>query len=392
MTRTLVFAAVLALLTWWLHRRLVRATALPRPWSLAADSVLAALWVLAAIGVGSGELFDPSWARGLAFAGWVWLGIAFYIALGLLVLYAVSGSARLVRRARMMRGAGQSEPRPTLEGSPLGARTTRIATAAIVVVAVGVGAYGVVDAARPRVVAVQVPLANLPAEFDGMRVAMISDVHVGPSRGAAFTQRVVDLVNEQKPDLIVIVGDLIDGTIEKVAPDLDPLAQLSAPLGVYGVSGNHEFYADDGGRWLDVWGTLGIEPLRNERVSIARGGASIQLAGIQDYSSPAPYEPDLPAALAGRDPESFVLLLAHEPRQASQASDLGVDLQLSGHTHGGQMWPINYLVTLQQPSLMGLDRVGNTTLYTTRGAGTWGPPMRVGAPPEVTILELARQR
>lgn len=384
MTRTLVFAVVLALLTWWLHRRLVRATALPRPWSLVVDSLLVVLWLLAVVGSGSGEVFDPGWARGPAFAGWVWLGTAFYIALGLLALYGLSGSARLVRRAR------RSGEEPPVTGSPLGVRALRIATAAIVVAAVGAGTYGVIAAARPQVVAVQVPLATLPTEFDGLRVAMISDVHVGPSRGAAFTQRVVDLVNEQKPDLIVIVGDLIDGTIAKVAPDLDPLSQLSAPLGVYGVSGNHEFYADDGGRWLDVWDKLGIEPMRNERVSIERDGASIELVGIQDYSSPAPYEPDLPGALAGHDPRDFALLLAHEPRQALQASELGVDLQLSGHTHGGQMWPINYLVTLQQPSLMGLDKIGNTTLYTTRGAGAWGPPMRVGAPPEITILELTK--
>ena len=112
--------------------------------------------------------------------------------------------------------------------------------------------------------------------------------------------------------------------------------------------------------------------------------------GIHDHSAPEPYRPDLAGALAGSDPQRFRLLLAHEPRQALQASDLGVDLQLSGHTHGGQIWPIRYLVPLQQPSVEGLDRVGETTLYTTRGAGAWGPPVRVGAPPEVAILTLRR--
>jgi predicted MPP superfamily phosphohydrolase len=260
----------------------------------------------------------------------------------------------------------------------------------VAVGAIATAGYGVVEAARPRIVRVRVPLRRLPPEFVGLRVALVSDLHVGPTRGREFTARVVDLVNEQRPDLIVIAGDLIDGTVAKVAADLEPLAELVAPLGVFGVSGNHEFYADDGGRWLDVWDRLGVRTLRNERVSVNRDGASIDLVGIHDYSSPKPYEPDLDAALAGRDPSTFALLIAHEPRQALEASDLGVDLQLSGHTHGGQMWPIRYLVPVQQPSVQGLDRIGNTTLYTTRGAGAWGPPVRVGAPPEVTILTLDR--
>ena len=184
----------------------------------------------------------------------------------------------------------------------------------------------------------------------------------------------------------------MDGTVAKVAPDLAPLANLRAPDGIFGVSGNHEFYADDGGKWLDVWETLGITTLRNSRTSIQHGGDTIDVVGIHDYTSPAPYEPNLTAALAGRDPNTFALLLAHEPRQAIEASEMGIDLQLSGHTHGGQMWPLRYLVPLQQPSVQGLDRVGNTVLYTTRGAGAWGPPVRVGAPPEITVLELVRER
>ena len=261
----------------------------------------------------------------------------------------------------------------------------------MVTAALGVSAYGLVAAARPQVVHADVPLAGLPAEFEGLRVALISDLHVGPSRGRAFTQRVVDLVNAESPDLVLIAGDLVDGTVGLVGPDLTPLSQLSAPLGVFGVSGNHEFYADDGGRWLDVWDDLGIRTLRNERVMLSRGTEQIRLAGIHDYSSPSPYEPDLPAALDGGDPDSFTLLLAHQPRQALEASDLGVDLQLSGHTHGGQLWPFGFLVGLQQPQVEGLGMIGDTAIYTTRGAGAWGPPMRVGAAPEVTIVTLTQQ-
>lgn len=383
MTRLLVFAVFLALVTWWLHRRLVRATGLGRPSSVVVDVTLVVLWVLAVIGVGSGEAFDPGWARPPGWVGWVWLGAMFYLVLGLLLVALVSLLTRLFGR---LRRTGNDEQVDLSRR-----RSLRIATAVVVVGAVGAAGYGVSEAARPRIVRVRVPLKRLPAEFDGVRVALVSDLHVGPARGVDFTRRVVDLVNAEQPDLVAIAGDLVDGTVAKVSPDLQPLGDLEAPLGVFGVSGNHEFYADDGGRWLDVWDRLGIRTLRNERATITRGGATLDIAGIHDYSSPSPYEPDLPAALAGRDPSTFVVLLAHEPRQALEASDLGVDLQLSGHTHGGQMWPLRYLVPLQQPSVTGLDRIGNTVLYTTRGVGTWGPPVRVGAPPEITILELVRE-
>ncbi|PVY32456.1 metallophosphoesterase [Williamsia muralis] len=383
MTRFLVFALLLALVSYWLHRRLVRATGVARPWSIIVDILLGLLWVLAIIGVGSGELLDPSWARTPGFAGWVWLGTVFYLVLGLAVIALASLLARMVRRLRGSRSESFDSARR---------RAIRIATVGVVIAAVATTSYGVVEAARPEVVRVTAPLAALPDEFDGLRVALISDLHVGPSRGGEFTARVVETVNAERPDLVAIAGDLVDGTVEKVAGDLQPLERLSAPLGVYGVSGNHEFYADDGGRWLDVWDRLGIRTLRNEHAVVERGGASIDIIGIHDYSSPKPYEPDLSRALDGLDRERFGLLLAHEPRQAFEASDMGVDLQLSGHTHGGQMWPIRYLVPLQQPSVEGLDRVGETTLYTTRGAGAWGPPTRVGAAPEITILELVRSR
>lgn len=393
MTRLVTFGILMALVSFWLHRRLVRAPRLPRPWSFIVDGVLAVFWVLIIIGVGSGEVFDPDWARIPAFAGMVSLAVVFYLILGLMIVALGSLLYRLIRRVRRRSSPRSDELNDPEHSVDLSRRKVlRIATGVVAAGAIATVGYGVVEAARPKVVRVRVPLSRLPREFDGLRVALISDLHVGPARGRAFTQRVVDLVNEQNADLIVIAGDLVDGTVALVAPDLEPLSELSAPMGVFGVSGNHEFYADDGGRWLDVWDRLGIRTLRNERQSLKHGGAGIDIVGIHDYSSPKPYEPDLTAALAGRDAATFALLLAHEPRQAFEASDLGVDLQLSGHTHGGQMWPIRYLVPLQQPSVTGLDRIGNTVLYTTRGAGAWGPPVRVGAPPEVTVLTLVSEQ
>ncbi|OYD70498.1 metallophosphoesterase [Rhodococcus sp. OK302] len=381
MARLAVFAVVLALLTWFLHRRLVRATGMPTRWARITDALLVLLGLLTLIGMGSGELFPTSWARPVGFLGWVWLASWLYLIPGLLIIGLIAGINHLVRKR-----SGQST-----EVDPAKRRTLQLATAAVTLAAFGTAGYGVLEASNPRVTRVRVPLARLPEAFDGYRIALITDLHVGPARGVDFTRKVVDLVNAQDVDLIAIAGDLVDGTVAKVAPDLAPLADLRAPDGIFGVSGNHEFYADDGGKWLAVWDSLGVTTLRNSRSSIERGGASIDIVGIHDYTSPEPYEPNLGTALEGRNPETFALLLAHEPRQAIEASELGIDLQLSGHTHDGQMWPLRYLVPLQQPSVHGLDKIGNTVLYTTRGAGAWGPPVRVGAPPEITVLELIRE-
>lgn len=374
-----VAALFLGLVSFWFHRRLVRATAMPRPWSVLTDVALALLWALALIGVASGRMLDPSWSRIPAYIGLTWLAVVLYLVLGLAIVGIVSLAVRLVRRVR---GASSDD------AAQRHRRVLRVATAAVVVGAIAATGYGLVEAARPQVVRQQVDMARLPDGFDRVRVALITDLHVGPARSAAFTQRVVDTVNEQRPDLVVLAGDLSDGTIANVGTDLAPLAGLRAPLGVFGVSGNHEFYSDDGGAWLDQWERYGVRTLRNERVTLNRGGASIDLAGIHDYSAPEPYEPNLAAALEGRPPERFVLLAAHEPRQIFDAAGLGVDLQISGHTHGGQIWPLRYLVPLQQPSIDGVDRIGGTTLYTTHGAGAWGPPVRVGAAPEISMLEL----
>ena len=272
------------------------------------------------IGVGSGEVFPTSWARPIGFVGWVWLASWLYLIPGLLVIGLFAGIGRL--RAR--------HTDTTTEVDPAKRRTLQLATAAVTLAAIGTAGYGVYEASGPKISRVRVPLARLPEGFNGYRIALITDLHVGPARGVDFTRKVVDIVNSQNVDLIAIGGDLVDGTVAKVAPDLAPLANLRAPDGIFGVSGNHEFYADDGGKWLDVWETLGITTLRNSRTSIQHGGDTIDVVGIHDYTSPAPYEPNLTAALAGRDPNTFALLLAHEPRQAIEASEMGIDLQLSG--------------------------------------------------------------
>lgn len=378
MSRVIFVGVFLLLITLFLHWRFLSLTRMPTRPKRAVDAALALLWLGAVIGFGSGVEFDPSWARGPAFVGLSWLAVVLYLFLGTILVAVVCTVVRVVFAARKR------------DSSAVRLRVSRIGSAAVALVSVVAVGYGLVEAATPRATNTDVVLDRLPAEFDGVRVALVSDLHVGPSRGVDFVQKVVDSINAQNPDVVLLDGDLIDGTVALVGEDLEPLRDLEAPLGVFAVSGNHEFYAGDGGEWLDFWSTLGIDVLRNERTTITRGDAAIDIAGINDATAPAPYEPDLAAALDGIDPDRFVLLMAHQPLQAVEASDFGVDMQVSGHTHGGQIWPIRYLVPLQQPSVQGLDTIGNTTLYTTRGAGAWGPPVRVAAPPEIAMLELTR--
>ncbi|WP_226995583.1 metallophosphoesterase [Gordonia phthalatica] len=189
----------------------------------------------------------------------------------------------------------------------------------------GTTLYGVGEAASVRVNQESVTLKRLPAEFDGLRVAVVSDLHLGPARGEAFTRTIVDMVNAERPDLIAIVGDLSDETIEHVGSDLQPLADLRAPLGVFGVSGNHEQISDDVGAWMDEWRSLGITTINNSSVEIRRGAATIDVAGVHDLSNSAPYEPDLDAAVAGRPDDRFTLLLAHQPNHVREAAAHDVD-------------------------------------------------------------------
>ncbi|MEU0398113.1 metallophosphoesterase [Streptomyces sp. NPDC006208] len=251
---------------------------------------------------------------------------------------------------------------------------------------VGLGTYGVLRG--PRVKRVTVPLAKLPRAAHGYRIAVVSDIHLGPILGRAHTQRIVDAINAVQPDLVAVVGDLVDGSVEDLGPAAEPLAQLRARHGSYFVTGNHEYFSG-ADAWVDHVRELGLRPLRNERVEIA----GFDLAGVDDVAGEREGQgPDFARALGDRDRTRAAVLLAHQPVVIHEAVDHGVDLQLSGHTHGGQLWPGNYLAELANPTVAGLERYGDTQLYVTRGAGAWGPPVRVGAESDITLVQLASRQ
>jgi len=243
---------------------------------------------------------------------------------------------------------------------------------------------------RARVERVRVPMRGLGEGLAGVRIVQISDIHIGPTLDGRFLQRVVEQVNALSPDLIAVTGDLVDGSVQALREQVAPLAGLRAPLGVYFVTGNHEYYSG-GAAWSAEVRSLGLSVLHNEHRVVERGGARLTVAGVTDHDAghidPAhASRPDL--ALAGAPPGVPRVLLAHQPRTAQLAQGLGVDLQLSGHTHGGQMFPFMFFVRLQQPVVQGLKTLFGTRVYTSRGTGYWGPPLRLGPAPEITELTL----
>ncbi|MFB9467794.1 metallophosphoesterase, partial [Streptomyces cinereospinus] len=248
---------------------------------------------------------------------------------------------------------------------------------------VGHGTYEVMRG--PRIKRLAVPLAKLPRSAHGYRIAVVSDIHLGPTLGRAHTQRIVDTINSVQPDLVAVVGDLADGSVADLGPATEPLARLRARDGSYFVTGNHEYHSG-AAPWVDQVRELGLRPLRNARVE----KPGFDLAGVNDITGEAHDDaPDYERALGDRDRSRAVVLMAHQPVMIHQAVEYGVDLQLSGHTHGGQLWPGNLVAGLANPTVAGLDRYGDTQLYVTRGAGAWGPPVRVGAPADITVVELA---
>ncbi|MGW0602947.1 metallophosphoesterase [Streptomyces sp. NPDC002640] len=263
------------------------------------------------------------------------------------------------------------------------ARTVGAVAAVAGLGTVGAGTYGVLNG--PTVKRVTVPLARLPRAAHGFRIAVVSDVHLSPVLGRSFAQRVVDTINGTQPDLIAVVGDLVDGTVRDLGPAAAPLAGLRARHGAYFVTGNHEYFSG-AEEWVNEVRDLGLRPLENARTEFAH----FDLAGVNDIAGEEQGQgPDFGKALGDRDPSRAVVLLSHQPVTIDEAVKHGVDLQLSGHTHGGQLWPGPYLAGLANPTVAGLEKYGDTQLYVSRGAGAWGPPTRVGAPSDITVVELA---
>jgi uncharacterized protein len=269
----------------------------------------------------------------------------------------------------------------------------RVVAASVVAVSLVLLLYGYAEAMRvPRIKKIEVTLERLGRGLDGTRVAMLTDTHYGPIDRARWSARVVQAINALEPDIVCHTGDIADGRAELRHEQSAPLGTVQAKLARTYITGNHEYYSGAAG-WLDRMAELGWDCLHNRHLVVERDGARLVVAGIDDLTAAGSgltgHGADLATALAGADADLPVLLLAHQPKQISMAVEHGVDLQISGHTHGGQMWPFHYLVRIDQPALAGLSRHGaRTQLYTSRGTGFWGPPFRIFAPSEITLITL----
>jgi hypothetical protein len=270
---------------------------------------------------------------------------------------------------------------------------SRISALAVLWATPAITVVGFVMARRVApVVKVDIPVAGLPKALEGFTIAQISDIHVGPTIKRPFVEKMVDRVNRLDADVIAITGDIVDGSVGELRHHTEPLARLESRHGTYAVTGNHEYYSG-APAWVSELTRLGATVLLNEHVVIERGGASLALAGVTDYSAHH-FDPsqrsDPGRAIEGAPDHAVKVLLAHQPRSAPAAADAGYDLQLSGHTHGGQFWPWNLFVRFQQPFTAGLNRLGRMWVYINRGTGYWGPPMRFGIPSEITRIRLVR--
>jgi len=358
--------AIMHLYFWW---RLVQNTDLPRPWRALVTSAILVLAPLMVAPFYANHYFASPWREIVMWAGYLWMGLAFFLFVGLL--------ATDVLRLLLWFWV------------PL---NPRVLALGVCLLTAGVGIFASIQAARgPVVNKIRVTLPGLPKSLSGTRIAQLSDIHIGGLLGRKYAEKIVRMTNELKPDIVAITGDLVDGTADAHANAVDVLKDLNSKYGVFFTTGNHEYYSGVE-PWLEHLATLNLRILHNERVTIGTEEEGFTLAGIPDptaRSMKPDRKPDLARTLEGRNPKLPVVLMAHQPKQVFEAEENGVSLQLSGHTHGGQIWPFGYLTLLAQPYLAGLHEHGKTQIYVNVGTGYWGPPMRLGTRGEITLIELA---
>ncbi|HWS32631.1 MAG TPA: metallophosphoesterase [Actinoplanes sp.] len=402
--------AIFGALHWYLWRRLVAATTSPGSRWRRAGTVLFVAAPVLGVGAMAGEALPvPLVVKSvLAWPGYLWLAVFVYLLIGVLVGEAVRPllSRWLARRDKAVASvpalveagtavdsgaaadSGDAPERPF--GAPvlLSRRrfVSRVVGGTAAAAALGTVGYGTWDVLNgPSIKRITVPLAKLPRSAHGFRIAVVSDVHISAVLGRGFAQRVTDTINSTQPDLIAVVGDLVDGSVEDLSGSVEPLRGLTSRHGTFFVTGNHEYFSGVD-EWVDKVRELGWQPLENARTAMP----GFDLAGVNDVAGTDEGDgPDFGKALGDRDPARASVLMAHQPIVIHDAVQHGVDLQLSGHTHGGQMWPGPLLAAAANPTVAGLEKYGDTQLYVSRGAGAWGPPVRVGAQSDITVVELA---
>lgn len=389
-----IFFAVSGLLAAYITWRLFSKAAFRRRWK-----VLIALGIVAAIFLPVLTIMlHRSGFHNLAFSLLTWigyLGVGFlsfvfsYLVIRDLVWVPLAGFKKI--RTRISKRASTSAGLRQIDNPSRRGFLVHSVNYGIVAAAVLSTGYGVAEAKQtPQVKRVPIKIDPLPPEMEGFRIVQITDIHVNPTFRRASVEEIVAVVNTLDADIVALTGDLVDGSVPQLGYDVAPLKQIRSVSGNFFVTGNHEYYSGVL-EWIAEVERLGFTVLLNEHVVIARGRSRLLLAGVTDYRGGnflSSHRSDPQKALNGAPTADVKILLAHQPKNIFAAARAGYHLQISGHTHGGQFFPWNFLVHFAQPYVSGLHTHQNTQIYVSRGTGYWGPPLRVGSPSEITVIEL----
>jgi predicted MPP superfamily phosphohydrolase len=390
----LIFFVLSALLAAYMTVRLFSHETFRRAWKLAIIIAIVAILFLPVFGI----LLRRSgfYNSGILLFAWIGdLGVGFlsfvftYVVIRDLMWLPVAGFNKIkarISKSVPIKAASNPIANPSRRGFLINSMNYGILATA----AVSTG-YGIAEARQtPDIKALSVRIPHLPQAFDGFRIVQITDIHVSPTFGRSCVEEVVAVVNSLDADIVALTGDLVDGSVGQLADAVAPLKQIQSAEGNYFVTGNHEYYSG-ALEWIAQIERLGFLVLLNEHRIITRGQSRLLLAGVTDYRGGnffASHRSDPQKALQAAPEAIIKILLAHQPKTIFDAARAGYDLQISGHTHGGQFFPWNFVIGFLQPYVSGLHTHENTQIYVSRGTGYWGPPVRVGSPSEITVIKL----
>jgi predicted MPP superfamily phosphohydrolase len=390
MSKTLSFILFFSIVTivvgsihYYFWIKLIRNTGMPQLWKNIGISVLVALVLYLLTAMLLSQYLSTKYSQPLLWIAYLWMGIMMLLFITLLFTDLIKIVLYFYSKFTVSKEfAVDIERRQFISG------LIALGASSIVFIASGISVINYYS--KPFVNKIQITLRGLPKVFNGFKIVQISDLHIGQLMTRSKLKEIVQQVNSLKPDLIAITGDLVDGSIKLLLNEVTPIKHLKAKKGVFFVTGNHEYYSGVE-NWISEIEKFGIKVLSNENIKINDGNDSFYIAGVNDHEAKRfgeKHAADFNKALSGLDKNRKVILLAHQPIAVREAAEYGVDLVLSGHTHGGQIWPFNYLVYFQQPYIKGFYAYKKTKLFVNQGTGCWGPPMRLGTKNEITEVIL----
>lgn len=390
MSKTLSFILFFSIVTivigsihYYLSIRLFRDTGLPQIWKTIGIYAIVTLLLYLLTAILLSQYLPIKYSQPLLWIAYLWMGIMMLLFFTLLFTDLLKVILYIYFKLTI-----SNEFVIDIERRQFISGLLAAGASAIVLAASGIGVINYYS--KPFVNRIQITLSGLPKIFNGFKIVQISDLHIGQLMTKSKLEEIVQQVNSLKPDLIAITGDLVNGSINLLSNEVTPIKHLEAKNGVFFVTGNHEYYSGVE-NWIAEIEKLGIRVLSNENTKINYGNDSFYVAGVNDHEAKRfgeKHAADFNKALSGLDKNLKVILLAHQPIAVREAAEYGVDLVLAGHTHGGQLWPFNYLVYLQQPYIKGFYEYKKTKLYVNQGTGCWGPPMRLGTKNEITEVTI----